>query len=214
MTESPATLADHVRALLDPVRHTETYVLRSAIPGTGTPAIIRTHRVILPALLVQLKLAVEPSTAAERGARGYASSPAARVDAVDCLAGIDHDARWWHYVLTGRRTWAHLPDVLRRLVGLPAEQREARDLAKNADRWVTWAQTVTAWDEPPARPNIQCPECGWRGGIRLRVDPVTVVCVECRTTWRGDAEIAVLTKQLTWTRRQDDVAGTSTIVAS
>lgn len=200
MNSEPRTeLADYVRALTEPIQHAENYVLRAPYPGGGPTAEVRVHRTLHASLLDQLATAVEPSSATQAGARGYESSPAARLDAIDMLRKIDRAASGWLVVLhvTVRTTTA---DNLRALVGaVPDDQATAA--AKAAKRWVTWARIVTGWDVPAWRPNAPCPACDVRGSLRVRVDPMSAMCIEegCETTWNeDDGGIAILAEYIRW----------------
>lgn len=191
VTDPRTDLADAVSALVDPIRHAETYVLRAPYPGGPGAAEVRVHRTVHASLLDQLATAVEPSSATQAGARGYESSPSARLDAVDMLRRIAIDAGVWLIDL-GLPPRGDTAGNLRALVGSAMTDEQLRNIARDAARWVTWARIVTGWDVPAYRPNVVCPACAVRGGLRLRVDPVSAACVGCGATWGSDAEIAVL----------------------
>jgi hypothetical protein len=56
-------------------------------------------------------------------------------------------------------------------------------LAREVNRWWTWARVVTGWDSPPWRPNVDCPMCARRGGLRVRLNDRSAACLECGETW-------------------------------
>jgi hypothetical protein len=198
MNDLRVQLADLVAQLVDPYDHAEPYTvlkLRSAIPDGGPTQEIRVHRTKHPSLLDQLAAAVEPSSSTAGGMRGgYASNPSARLAAIDRLLAIEVGSAKWviDLDLSLRKTAV---ENLRALVGAS----EVTDrLVKDAERWVTWARVVTAWEVPPRALKELCPSCGLRGTIRVRLDPTQACCVECGVTWIGDAEIAVLAQHVRW----------------
>lgn len=197
MTDARTELADAVSALVDPIRHAETYVLRAPYPGGPGGAEVRVHRTVHAPLLDQLARAIEPSSSAKAGSRGYESSPSARLDAIDMLRRIAIGAGVWLIDL-GLPPPGDTAGNLRALVGADLDVSTLAALARDATRWVTWARIVTGWDVPALRPNVVCPACSVRGGLRLRVDPVSAACVSanCGATWTTDAEVAMLAECL------------------
>ncbi|GAA5154739.1 hypothetical protein GCM10023340_38780 [Nocardioides marinquilinus] len=87
----PMALADYVHELVD------THVLREHYTTRDDGAWIpHDHRVTVPALVHQLIANDIPSAAVETGPRpGFASKPAARVDAIDLAIRIDVEAARW-----------------------------------------------------------------------------------------------------------------------
>lgn len=216
MTDLRTQLAAHVHELVDPIEHAETHVLdpdgtegpmrvlrlRAPYPGGGPTKEIRVHRTRHPSLLDQLALAVEPSTTVGV-ARGYESSPSARLHAIDTLREIATDAARWLIDL-GIPVRPAPADNLRALVGAPMDDDELDAVVRDAQRWVTWARVVTGWDVPARRLREPCPACGLRGGIRVRVDPVSAAC-ECGATWRAeDGGIDVLARHIRWVNGEHD----------
>ena len=207
MADLRTDLADLVAALTEPVDHVEHIVrdktvrLRSAVPGGPVRYVVvheqETHRVRFPPLLVQLATAIEPSSSADAGARGYESSPSARIDAIDRLLAIEAGAAVW-VVNVGGRLRDTTSANLRALVGGVSDV-DLRALVADARRWVTWARVVTGWDTPPRRLRQPCMACGVRGGVRVRLDPVSASCLDCGATWaQEDGGIDVLAAYVRW----------------
>ena len=183
MTDLRTQLADLIAELINPYEHAQEYTLRPAIPDTGRETqTIRVHRVRFPPLIVQLAMAVEPSTSTEAGARGYESSPTARIDAIDRLNAIRAATGLLLYD-AGVKPTGHLGRDIRAIVGATMDDQLLRIAVKEARTWLTWARIVTGWDTPPVRPHVRCPICDHLGGIRVRFDPTNACCVECGTAW-------------------------------
>ncbi|GIJ50013.1 hypothetical protein Val02_68990 [Virgisporangium aliadipatigenens] len=177
-------IAQDVTALVDPYDHAESVEVQDG-PRRRRRRIITRH----PPLLDQLADAVEPSRAAAGGGlRGYASTPSARLDAVDRLLAIDAGAAMWLTVRLGEPLRADTPANLRGLVGAAHwfDDDNLADLAAAVRGWHTWARTVTGWDTPPWRPNAPCPACEYNGGLRVRLGTGTAICVECGAAWDAD----------------------------
>jgi len=187
-------LADTIRALVDPYEHAETLHLRSPTPG-GPTTEIRIHRTHFPSLLNQLATAIEPARGAGT-ARGYESSPTARLDAIDRLTAIDHTSRQWCQDLhTPARNTTDAN--LRALVGATTTEDELDDLTRAARRWLTWARICTGWDTPPRRLREPCPACNHKGGLRVRIDDLNATCLECGNIWDRDT-IGLLGDYIRW----------------
>jgi len=187
-------LADTIRALVDPYEHAETLHLRSPTPG-GPTTEIRIHRVHFPSLLDQLATAIEPSRGAGT-ARGYESSPTARLDAIDRLQAIHAAASYWAETLTTVYR-PNLADRLSSLVGAPMDNEQLDDLTRAARRWLTWARICTGWDTPPRRLREPCPACNHKGGLRVRIDDLNATCLECGNIWDRDT-IGLLGDYIRW----------------
>ena len=116
----PMDLADYVRELTEPHTHAEHYTIR-VTTRTGSEWHGRNHHVRVPSLLTQLWENDIPSSSAEDGPRsGYASRPAARLDALDTAARIDLDAHRWLADLGERARSLDTADIVRQLHGLSA----------------------------------------------------------------------------------------------
>lgn len=197
MTDLRITLADHVTDLIDPYAVTEAIQLRSAIPDDRTPQRVRIHRADFPSLLDQLRVAVEPSSGIGV-ARGYESSPAASVDAVDLLRDITTRTADMVHAAGGGRPYG-VKRRLRALVGLNYADELRREHVATVRSWVTQARLITRWDQPAIRLRGTCPACNARGTVRVRVDPLSAACAECAATWTGDAEMAILGAHIRYT---------------
>lgn len=182
--DQPATPHDYVQALTEPTTHHEPRTTQRTNPDGTTYLLTDTHRTISLPLLEQLTSAIATTGAIEGGAHTFASKPAARVDAIDVLQAIETEAQTWCRTL-------QLP-IADKQTGMPLEVRAlVRAAAANAgDRMTadlrTWwirARTVTGWDSPSWRPDNTCPLCGIKGGLRVRLDAQTGMCVECGEGW-------------------------------
>ena len=179
MTARRMDLADYVRELTQPHTHHEHYTIR-----VGHEWAPRDHHVRVPSLLTQLANNDTPSTAAEDGPRaGYASKPAARLEAIATLTDIDLAVNRW-IVDIGDQP-AHLDTVraLQQLHGLVASADDVtrQELTRDVRRWWTRARIVTGWDSPAWEPDNTCPSCGERGTLRIRLAEHIGMC-----TYRGN----------------------------
>ena len=185
MTADPRTeLADAVSALVDPIRHAETYPLRSAYPDGRNAQTIHVWRTVHPSLLDQLASAVEPSGNGDGTARGYESSPSARLDAIDQLRRIAIGVGVWLIDL-GIAPRGNTADNLRALVGADTDHDQAKKIARDAVHWVTGARIVTGWDTPARQIPAPCMTCGGIGTLRARPEPLAAMCTNCGQTWTG-----------------------------
>src|SRR3546814_9920088 len=62
-------------------------------------------------------------------------------------------------------------------------------------RWWGQARVVTTWDSPPLKPHVPCMACDKRGGLRVRVDRMVAVCMDCGATWDATT-IGILGSQI------------------
>ncbi len=202
MTTDPRTqLADAVSALVDPIRHAQTYELRAPYPGGGPKQEIRVHRTEHPSLLDQLALAAIPaSTAADGpGNRIPDSRPAASLEAIYVLTVIERETASWldHLGLTSRGT---LAADLRGLVGVDVDHTTLKELAHDAHGWYSRARIATGWDTPAYQPPAPCPVigCGQRG-LRVQLEAKTARCIYCKSTWKdADGSLQVLAEHVRW----------------
>lgn len=181
-TRQGMTLADYIRDLADHHTHVELYTVR--VRGQW---LTRRHLTQAPALLAQLWANDIPSSASDEGPRaGYASRPAARLDALDTAARIDIEAARWVKDL-GEEPRLDTCELLHQLHGLAvgAEPVTQRAVLHDARRWWIRARIVTGWDSPAWMPDNTCPQCGERGTLRIRLADHIGMCTEdvCRATW-------------------------------
>lgn len=186
MTETRhMTLADYIHELTATHQHAEHYTIRVGTEWRG-----QNHITTAPSLIEQLWANDTPSAAVEEGARaGYASKPAARLDALDTAVRIDLEASRWVRDL-GDDDPPDTRDVLRRLhslaVGADYETRAA--ITRDVRGWWIRARIVTGWDSPAWTPDNTCPNCSERGTLRVRLADRIATCTNdvCRVVW--DAE--------------------------
>lgn len=179
-------LVDYVRELTRPHQHTETYQVPSL---TGGGFVDARHTTIAPALLDQIWANDTPNqTDAGEGARpGYASKPAARLDALDTATRIDLEAARWVRDLGEDDHHTSTAATVAQLHGLAASasptQRSA--IARDVRRWWLQARIATGWDSPAWTPDATCPQCGERGTLRIRLAEAIAMCTHdpCRATW-------------------------------
>lgn len=168
--------------------------------GTGQRLEPRSHTVVHPALVDQLEDQVEASTAGASGS-GAESKPAANIAAVDSLGIMEREAAIWVRVLTGAPGGLldevpasdSVRDLLLLLVERAAtlEAGQLRDLDFDVLRWWARARVVTTWDVEPIKVHVPCMNCERRGGIQVRLDPTTAVCLHCGAAW-DQATIGIL----------------------
>lgn len=154
----------------------------------------RVHVVEHPPLLVQLAQSVEGTTGPSTSSGAFESKPAARLDAIATLEWIRAGARQWVRDVVGSKpgsvAWnlqllasrAHeLSDVE---LGGDREDRQARPgLERTIFRWLATARVTTGWDSPAWAPHAPCMVCSAVGKLRIRLSPMTAVCLECRSVW-------------------------------
>ena len=145
-----------------------------------------------PSLIDQLERAVESSSAGASSS-GYESRPAANIEALDSLGIMEREAAIWVRVILGRPVGV-LGEVpasadLRDLLGLLAQRaptlewERIRALDFDVLRWWARARVVTTWDVAPIKPHVPCMNCDRRGGIQVRVDPLSAICLHCGAAW-------------------------------
>lgn len=187
-------LADYVHELTEPHTHAEHYTLRVGAEWVG-----RNHTTRVPALLTQLWANDTPSAAAEDGPRpGFASKPAARLDALDTAIRIDIEASRWVKDL-GEDDPADTIACIRRLhslaVGAGPITRHA--ITRDVRSWWMQARIVTGWDSPAWAPDNTCPQCGERGTLKIRLADRMGMCTNdaCRVVW-DETTIGVLAEHI------------------
>lgn len=153
--------------------------------GGKPKALIRRH----PPLLDQLHAGLQPSTAEDVNPT-WESRPPCRTEILDAIIRIEQWA-----VTVGRALDLHGPPR-RILADIPTAAHRLDDsglqaLASDLHTLHTLARILTTWDTPPARPNLQCTHCDRRGAIRVRIDTLTAICLNCHTTW-GPHNIGLL----------------------
>lgn len=176
----PADLeaADYFRELTEPHHHAEKYGVRERGEWQW-----RTHHTRVPALIDQLWASDVPSLGAGAnggGARpGYASKPAARLEALDAVGRIHREATEWLAKLGATPSHHDTGGLLRQLHGLlPAvtDKRVRRRVEGAVRSWWAQARVVTGWDTPAWNPDVTCPNCEMRGALKIRVAEQLAVC--------------------------------------
>lgn len=174
-------LADYIHELTQPHTHVETYQTRSI---TGPGYIDARHITHAPALLTQLANNDIPSAAADEGSRaGYASKPAARLEALDALAEIDLAINRWILDIGDQPAHLDTARALQQLHSLvvSADPVTRRAVERDVKHWWIHARIVTGWDSAAWAPDNTCPACGERGTLRIRLAEHIGRC-----TYKGD----------------------------
>lgn len=137
-----------------------------------------------PPLIEQLGSATARSTA---GSGVPGSRPVANLAALDCLALIREEAKAW-VQFQFRVTPGQLQDDLVLIYDRAATlgEEDLRQLDLEVRSWWTSARIATSWDSPPIRPHVPCPVCKMMDALRLLLDPVSVMCLECQMVWDDD----------------------------
>jgi hypothetical protein len=212
-------LVDYVRELTENHQHREHYQIEHRGTWYG-----RDHVTTVPPLITQLWTSDVPSNAdAGGGARpGFASTPTARIDAMDTAVRIDIGAHRWVTDLGEPARSLDTVALVRQLHGLSASAHRCHRSAPLRDKatkqvcctqhaieldvrsWWTQAQIVTGWQSPPWRPDATCPACGERGTVRIRLVEQIGMCTNdaCRSTW-DHATIGLLAEHI---RAESDAA--------
>lgn len=207
---------DQIRELTRHGWHLETTTQRR-----GLEIHIHRHRTGVPSLIWQLQHA-EPSTTGEpRTNNGYRSRPAARIETLDVLLHIDHEAANWvrrlghddpgHTTRCVRLVGSLLPNTdqcgPRRRNPKPDDCCPTHDIERDINRWWTSARIATGWDSPAWRPDVHCPACETRGSLRVKILDQLGYCTQCRETWTPET-IGLLAEHIRW---QNDHPGQITI---
>lgn len=181
MTHNHIDLADMVRELTERHTHRQHYTVRRGKTWFGEH-----HVTDVPSLVEQLQHASPSGQGEERNGGGYASRPAARLEALDTLMQIDREAARWVRWL-GHNDPGSTAACIRLLHSLtPSMTALIRaNVVRDVRRWWTWARIATGWDSPAWRPRNSCPVCGERGTLRINLVAELAVCVHdaCRETW-------------------------------
>lgn len=176
-------LTDYITALTDNTRHAQPFQTPRHNPDGTVTFITQRHYTTSPPLLEQLWSAAEQSGSTEGGRRAFGSKPSARLDALDVAMRIENEV---HRLLRDCRVtdshdkYPHTIDAVRHLGSLATHDR---DVFRTVRSWWSAARVVTGWDSPAWAPNSSCPLCAARGGLRIKLDLHTAVCVECHETW-------------------------------
>jgi len=193
MSDDLTAIADAVRDLTQPYTHIEPYAV---VDGKGRVR-PKHHLTKHPSLLDQLRAAETAGHGNEdQPAGGYESRPAARLEAIATLNAIDSEVATW---ITWRRNTVRPTTEanLHAIVGVAADLvlADRRELAVEVRRWLTWARVVTGWDSPPWRPNVPCPMCATKGGLRIRLIEEAAACLDCGAAWDRDS-IGLLAEEI------------------
>ena len=185
MTQTPRRLelADYIHELAYTHRHTEHYTVRAGTEWSG-----RDHHVSVTALVQQLWDNDTPSAASEDGPRpGYASKPAARLEALDTLTWIDREAARWVRDLGEDDHHTDAASTLRQLhsLAVAASDEVRKNITADVRRWWIRARIVTGWDSAAWTPDNTCPHCDERGTLHVRLADQIAMCTNdaCRALW-------------------------------
>lgn len=174
-------VVDRITELLEPSTTREHQWLPS---DDGERLEPHAHVVEHPPLIVQLATADRGSTAGVSGG-GFESRPVGNLEALSTLATIHREASIWVRAITRRPAPFELGRLLRLLVD--RTPLLSRDQLHNLDhdvlRWWSRARVTTTWDTAPIKPFVQCSACERRGGLQVRPDPLTAVCLYCGEAW-------------------------------
>lgn len=198
-------VTDYVTDLCSPTIRREGFTIAQTNADGSTTYIQQQHRTTSPSLLEQLWGAVEASGSTESGQRVFASKPSARLDAIDAAQRIDTGAFTWLRTLghvdvyndktlpdtaaAVRRLGSLVPSVERCKLKKPAHDRmccTAHYIETDIRSWWVTARVLTGWDSPAWQPDNSCPLCEIKGGLRVKLEHRTAVCVECGETWSPD----------------------------
>lgn len=169
--------------------HREHYVVQHGATTYG-----RHHQTKVPALLDQLEHGVPSGRGDERSGAGYESRPAARLETLDALILIDHEASRWvrqyGHDDAGMTTVECVTKIGSLIPSLDKCNRRKpvrhagqiiccgwHSAEHDVRRWWTQARIVAGWDNAAWRPDATCPICGVRGGLRVRFSANVAMCV-------------------------------------
>jgi hypothetical protein len=175
-------LADYVTELTQRHHHRENYQIRES--GTWKT---RHWSTKVPSLLDQLWANDTPSQSAEEGPRpGFASKPAARLDALDAAVRIDLDASRWVRDLGEDDPSSTVACIqLLHSLAVSADPVTRKAIEHDVRRWWIRARIVTGWDSPAWTPDNTCPQCGVRGTLKIKLADRVGMCTNdaCRVLW-------------------------------
>lgn len=142
------------------------------------------HTVEHPSLIDQLRECFPDGSSRSSG--GVPSSrPAANLTTIEALQMITVEARRWvEYGLRApsRGVVADL-GLLRSRAATLEQWADLSDLDWHVTRWWTRARVVTTWDTAPLRPFVPCDQCGSTGTLRIVLEPLAALCLECGAAW-------------------------------
>lgn len=215
---------DCVTDLTSPTIRRESFSIAQTNEDGTTTWIQQRHRTTSPSLLEQLWGAVEASGSTESGQRSFASKPSARLDAIDAAQRIDTGAFTWlrRLGLVDVYDDPTLPDTaaaVRRLGSLLPSATKCDRVKPDRDKpccdmhgieldirsWWSAARVLTGWDSPAWKPANSCPICEAKGGLRVKLEAHTAVCVECWSTWTTET-IGLLADHIRAENHEDDSA--------
>lgn len=201
-------LADAVDELTRPHTHREPLLPDMAPISARTGKTL--HGAVISevlSLLDQLERSTMPGSGPDPvfGHAAPGSMPAASMEALDALNAIDREARRTLAYIGGRPR-AALDHTLRALIGASSLRGDQvqRDVAQEADRWVSRAKSVTGWETAPFKPDNTCPLCERRHSLRIRTLTATDVhasCVGCGEVWTPQT-IGLLIAHIRWENRE------------
>lgn len=213
---------DCVTDLTAPTIRRQSFSIAHINDDGSTTWIQQRHTTTSPSLLEQLWGAVEQSGSAEGGQRVFASKPSARIDAIDAAQKIDTDAFTWLRRLGHVNAYddPKLPDTaaaVRRLGSmLPSIETCSRTkpdrdkpcckrhiVEQDIRSWWSLARVLTGWDSAAWKPANTCPVCEVKGGLRVKLEAHTAVCVECWSTW-NPGTIGLLADHIRAENHEDD----------
>ena len=177
---------------------------------TGQPihGAVTTH---VASLIDQVGVSVTPGTGIDLSL-GHAvpgSRPTVSVEALDAGEAIRREAtRTLTYL--GGTDRHNLAANLRALIGHATQQEHPTqlDVAREAERWVSRAKSVTGWADAPFRPENTCPLCSHRHTLRIRATSTSDVhasCVHCGETWTPETA-GLLIEHIRWENGENQEA--------
>ncbi len=189
-----------VRELTEPRRTVE------AVPGwtKSRHRTVKLHTVTHPPLLAALGHAVMPGAGLRhKGVRtAPGSRPPIRLDAIDAQALIVRGVAQWTQAL-GNAPRGTVAKDLRGMVGtLSGAVRYLDAAVKSVQGWVTLCRVVSGWETPAFAPRgASCPVCEGVGGLRVRWETETAVCLRCGVSWGAlNGSIYVLAEHIRQSR--------------
>lgn len=138
-----------------------------------------------PSLINQLRLTGAGSTAGLMSS-SLGSKPPASIDAVSHLDTMERETRlWWRKVEPAKEPGKTLEIRLHLLAARASTLTDDQLSTLDGDvmRWWATARVASGWDSAPLKPHVPCMVCEKVGQIRLRIDPLSAVCLACGAAW-------------------------------
>lgn len=158
--------------------------------------LIARHYVLVPGLLRQLYLSVQPGATAQRGYAKPGSRPPLALEALSQYHAIGRAVVAWRTEAgllssPGDGVESNLRHLMTRVYGLEDSQGEA--LLAELRRWRTTCLVMAGWEKLYRPRGVVCPilTCSAEDSLRINLTTGAGLCRGCGTTWDGGDLVAL-----------------------